>query len=620
MEDRTVNQAWVDMIENRKNYFVSEDDASDLWYVEEVPSDWEQAASHEEDYSDVPIKIKDMVGVSYEHNQLIGGKVTQGSDSGSQKWIEFMNQLTWEELCQIASQGAYARPAVESIDKPLEVDLDGPAQLAWVGTVQVEKYYPDEDHSQYPSGMGTLWVTAVVIASTWNDELAEEMGRMAGNESILTNTTGWYGPGLNIHRHPLGGRNYEYYSEDPVLSGKIAASVIYGATSKGTVCYVKHMFLNEQETDRGSLCTYVTEQAIREIYLKPFEYAVKSGRVLGTMAAVNNIGSWRGYGNYALHNTILRGEWNFKGINITDYCDGNACFAYSSMNHLVRNGVDIPLGPGAPIPNHPIYNETYCDYYLDTGEWNAEENMVYIDGEPSPTQYYSVRMAAMHALYVSANSNGIDNAIAASGSEQFQKSISLEGGEAASVTVITPEEIGAVEIMDVAEVVGEDGVSHMPAGMTLSDSGVLSGTPQKAGTYTVSVSMRADGWVQRTLELQIVVGDAISCEGSTAVAAGESFTVQYTSDLYRVGATEIKNDFGGGTILSCMASAVEYSAVGLPEGVTISKEGVLSGSVAQAGVYQFDVTVTASGTIDVYGLYLVPVSVSFTQTFSITVQ
>lgn len=613
-EDRTVNQAWVDMMTGYASYSPVGDDASNsLWNVNAVPSAWKQAASHEDDYSDVTLKIGDMSGVSYQLPVVQNGTLTMGTDADSQKWEQFLNQLTWEELCQIASQGSYGRPSVASIDLTFQLDIDGPCQIAWYGNQQANTYYGGvsaEEAAQIAEtakGMGTFWVGAVLIGSTWNVELAEEQGVMVGNESILTNSPGWYGPGCNMHRSPFGGRNFEYYSEDPLLAGTMCGAVVRGATSKGTICYVKHMFLNDQETDRSGICTYVTEQAIREIYLKPYEYIIKEGRTLGTMGGGNRIGNVRIYDCYALYNGVLRNEWDFRGMNITDSVAGGG---HPDMDQMLRAGIDCPLGAGTRTASrdYDLPND------LEVGVYNAQSNMVEIGGTASPSQWVTVRNAAMHVLYATANSNGIDNSI----SDQT-KPVTLEGGVDTSVNLINPADIGATALTNVEEVIAEGGASNLPSGMTLSSTGVLSGTPSKAGTYTVTISCLADGWVPKTLSVTITVTDKITFSGSLEAASGAAVSGKFACGLYEVGVTPLTVSIPGGYTATGVVEDIVYSAQSLPEGLTLAADGTLSGSVAEAGTYTFTVTVTASGMADLFGMIQIPASLSFTQTFTLVI-
>ena len=611
--DRTVNQAWVDMMEGYDTYSpIDDDEQNSLWNVNSVPSTWKQATSHNADYSDVALKIGDMSGVSYQLPAIENGTLTMGTDEDSKKWEQFLNQLTWEELVQVATQGSYGRPSVASIDLPFQLDIDGPSQIAWYGNQQALNYYgavSEEEKAQIEqtaTGMGTFWVGAVLIGSTWNQEIAEEQGVMVGNESILTNSPGWYGPGCNMHRSAFGGRNFEYYSEDPLLAGTICGSVVRGATSKGTICYVKHMFLNDQETNREGICTYVTEQAIREIYLKPYEYIIKEGRTLGTMGGGNRIGNVRIYDCNALYNGVLRNEWDYRGMNITDSVAGDS---HPDMDLMLRAGIDCPLGKGSPTASRP--NAVAND--IEAGVYNSQTNMIEIDGQASPSQWFAVRNAAMHVLYATANSNGIDNSIKVS-----DKTINLEGGAEVSVSVLAPSEIGAVALTDVKEIIPAGGSSAVPAGLTLSSTGMLTGTTTKAGTYTLNISFRADGWVPKTATITIVVSDKMAFSGNLNVAAGAAISGSFSDELYEAGVTQINSSVGGYAATG-VVSDITYTATGLPEGLTLAADGTLSGSIEAAGTYSIDVTVTASGTGTILGFIPVPLSLQFTQTFTIVV-
>ncbi|MCR4883983.1 MAG: hypothetical protein K6A68_10450, partial [Clostridiales bacterium] len=170
------------------------------------------------------------------------------------------------------------------------------------------------------SGFG--YPNTIMLAATWNQELALEYGKFIGEDALLTKTSGWYAPATNIHRSPFSGRNYEYFSEDPFLSGRITANIVKTVQEKGVYVYMKHYALNDQETNRsgnGRVAIWAQEQAIREIYLKPFQMAVEEGHAKGIMLALNRIGvTWAG-NHYGLLTEVTRGEWGFDGLFITDY-------------------------------------------------------------------------------------------------------------------------------------------------------------------------------------------------------------------------------------------------------------------------------------------------------------
>ena len=222
-------------------------------------------------------------------------------------WDAFLDQLTVDEMIALITDCGYETTAIDRLGIPNTSDNDGPSCIKGRGGL----LYSD---------CGLAYPVSTVLACTWNDELAEEFGAMIGEEALQLGTHVWYAPGCNIHRSPQGGRNNEYYSEDPLLSGKMSAAVTRGAQSKGLVVTVKHFAANEQETNRQSngLYTWMNEQSLREIYLEPFEISVKEGGAKGIMSAYNRIGDqWCGE-SVALITDLLRNEWGFDGFVITD--------------------------------------------------------------------------------------------------------------------------------------------------------------------------------------------------------------------------------------------------------------------------------------------------------------
>ena len=243
------------------------------------------------------------MGVEYEDGVITLSDVADNEEL----WDEFLDQLTLEEQIDLICDCGYETIAIDRLGVPATSDNDGPSSIKGPGGL----LYTDS---------GLAFPVATVIACTWNDELAEEFGEAIGQEGIELGTHVWYAPGCNIHRSPLGGRNNEYFSEDPLLSGKISAAVTRGAQSKGLIVTVKHFVANDQETNRQSngLYTWLNEQSLREIYLEPFEISVKEGKAKGIMTAYNRLGNqWCG-GSKALVTDLLRTEWGFDGYVITD--------------------------------------------------------------------------------------------------------------------------------------------------------------------------------------------------------------------------------------------------------------------------------------------------------------
>lgn len=161
--------------------------------------------------------------------------------------------------------------------------------------------------------------SATIIGSTWDWYMGYQVGRAIGIEGKALGISGWYGPGANLHRSVMGGRNFEYYSEDARLSGIICAYEVYGAKEQGLTSYVKHIAVNDSDSGRNGAYKWLTEQNLRENYLLPFELIVKVGKGNGMMSSVDRIGSTRAASSYALLTAVLRDEWGFRGTVITDY-------------------------------------------------------------------------------------------------------------------------------------------------------------------------------------------------------------------------------------------------------------------------------------------------------------
>lgn len=261
------------------------------------------------------------------------GGVDEYGNDWDEIWTVLLSQCTEAELINLYNYGAYETKAVGSINMPATICSDGPAGFTCFMNKQMVN--------------GTChYCSEPVIASTWNDDLVESLGETMGDEALMgdgnTPYSALYAPGVNIHRSQFGGRCAEYFSEDGFLSGKIAAAQIRGAQRKGLIMSVKHFAANEQETHRsisGDL-SWLTEQSLREIYLKSFEIAVKEGATRSVMSSFNRIGTkWTG-GDYRLLTEILRDEWGFKGMVI---CDFNTIPKYMNSRQMAYAGGDINL-------------------------------------------------------------------------------------------------------------------------------------------------------------------------------------------------------------------------------------------------------------------------------------
>lgn len=251
----------------------------------------------------------------------------RGKEYDDPLWDDLLDELSVKDMTDLIAGGGYQTTAVDSIKKSATTDNDGPATI----------------YNNYTQASGSAYTAEVMLANTWNKDLAVKMGESVGKEADEMDVTGWYAPAMNIHRTAFGGRNFEYYSEDSILSGMMAAGEIQGADEYGVYSYVKHFAFNDQETNRiYQLCTWIDEQAIRETYLKPFEIAVKEGHTGAVMAAHNFIGDkWTG-SSYELVTTVLRDEWGFEGFVSTDMFAG---YGYYDADMAIRAGVDSMLNP-----------------------------------------------------------------------------------------------------------------------------------------------------------------------------------------------------------------------------------------------------------------------------------
>lgn len=267
--------------------------------------------SHEKDTTVMPTQGKGgSLSLYKEGNTLNEELVLElGADYNNSKWNQLMDQVSVEELYGVIQGAGFRTKDVPSAGKPEHLDLDGPSGL----------------NQEVNAGSGaspTFWTSFPIetaIAQTWNEDISFRFGLTIGYEAYATGVAGWYGPAANIHRSPLDGRNFEYYSEDPYLSGKMCAKTINGAISNGLYGYVKHFVVNETENKREGLITWLNEQSLREIYAKGFEITVKEGKANAIMSGFNRIGAtWCG-GSYALLTGLLRDEWGFRGSIITDY-------------------------------------------------------------------------------------------------------------------------------------------------------------------------------------------------------------------------------------------------------------------------------------------------------------
>ncbi len=256
----------------------------------------------------------------------------RGADYDDERWDDLLDQLTVDDMTNMIALSGYQTPAMDSVGKVTAIDADGPAAI-----------------NNNFTGAGSIgFPVEVMIACTWNQDLAEDYGEMMGKMCREMNIAGWYAPGMNTHRTPFGARNYEYFSEDGTLAGYIAASTVQGAADQGVYAFIKHLAMYEMNAKM--VCVWSNEQAMREIYLKPFEISVKDGDAHAVMVSWSFIGiKWAGE-NSGLINTVLRDEWGFEGFALTDFFRNNG-HGFMNADAALANGVDAMLSTYAGGPN-----------------------------------------------------------------------------------------------------------------------------------------------------------------------------------------------------------------------------------------------------------------------------
>lgn len=233
-----------------------------------------------------------------------------GADFDDPHWQDIINQMSIEDLANLVARSGLN--AIESISYPATFMKDGSHRVT------------DRSYVERPGTYAHIMPSVVIMAQSFDRELLHEIGLAFGEDNIRTATVGHYAPGVNIHRTPYSGRNFEYYSEDPFLSGEMSVPAIEGMQEKGAITYLKHFVGNDQETNRNGVSTFMSQQAMRELYLEAFEAGIVDGKTKGIMGGFNRIGcTWTG-AHYGLMTEVLRGEFEWTGIADTD-----AVFGYN---------------------------------------------------------------------------------------------------------------------------------------------------------------------------------------------------------------------------------------------------------------------------------------------------
>ncbi|MDD3794921.1 MAG: glycoside hydrolase family 3 C-terminal domain-containing protein [Lachnospiraceae bacterium] len=540
---------WNESQSKQTDYTYS--DEGQAWSNVEIPDDWTQAGTTAEVNE---ILLADMAGIDPYDDSFTLQTTDPASEhytavaafegkTANEAWQIFMNQLSFEELITIVETGGHSTAEIPSIGKVAGVEADSPNNLS-------------NTHS---------WCDESTVASTWNVELARKQGIIVGDMAMYKGVNGWWGPGMDTHRSPFSGRNNEYYSQDGIQGGYIAAAVVSGAEARGLKVYIKHFALNDQETSRDGMNnnSFISEQAMRENNLKVFQMAMQEGGAAAAMCAFARISGIPTAVNYDFLVRLADEQWDWNGVFLTDGYMGVA--SCTTGDYMVRTGcIQLSLGGSTTV----------------SGLWDASlrdgKGAVAVDDVQNDVQYYYIRQFAICLLAEEANSTANENGFTLVSLEGK----ALEGTQAA-------EEADTVAFS--ADVLGTSTAAYtvtdgeLPEGVTLGTDGSVTGAPVKAGSYSFEVTAAIDQWVQRSASFTMNVVSAFTTEGDAldGLTAGSVMRSAIVSDTVSV-------DAG----YTSVTYALEEGA--LPEGVTLNEDGTITGTPAEAGTYDFTVAVNAS--------------------------
>ena len=436
-------------------------------------------------------------------------------DYDDPKWDEFMNQMTYAELLNFTT-GGDQNPAISGTGKPGITSQDGP--------------------QKFKGAQGVYWVCLPIAAATYNVELVTEQGKCIGNETIYTsNTYGWCGPAVNLHRSPFGGRNFEYYSADPLISGRMGGRVVAGATDGGIYCFFKHFAVNDQEKHREGVAAFLSEQALREIYLKAFQIVVQEGKSTGIMSSYNRIGLMESAASYPLLTEVLRNEWGFKGQVFSDMTHhSNSAFDrkyYENINNRIL------AGDSQQLDGSSYKNDVLCT-------WDSSLGCPTYNGTPSYSWWYAVRKAAHDTMYSAAKCAAIDK------SKVTDAHITIEGQKDLRYTKAVDEEVNIklnVPEQYTSYELAIDPFTPLPEGLSLNDD-VISGSSDVPVNKFIHVMVMAG--------TQAIAGTSIEL---LITAVGDNAETEDYVDPKPDGK---KGCFGGFEISMIAMSAISVLALG----------------------------------------------------------
>ena len=495
-----------------------------------------------------------------------------GADYNDPLWDTFLNQLSFDTMKRLVGYGSY----------------NSGINLPELGITQVINAGQPAGYMSLFKGMEgqiyAFFASDVVTASTHNEELAYRKGIAIGNEALFgtgidkSRFPGWYAPAVNTHRSPFGGRNADYFSEDGLVGGKMASQIIKGAMEKGVFTFLKHFAVNDQEADRVRILTWANEQSMREIYFKPFEISVKEGKTTGIMSALNRLGpTWVG-GHYGLLTNVLRKEWGFVGSVVTDSYIGS----YSYVDQMIRAGGDLSLGNSL---NDNGWLNQIDSATTRTALRNAVHNILY-------TQVNSMAMNTGYATPPAPIKEYVGGALpfgVVGGSYSVNLGTATINPDAFLESPVVPDD------SDIKYAIKEG--YQLPNGLTLSENGMLTGTPiDEINSFSFVIEASYGSYVVEASYMVSIVnlsGSIIYQMDSKLDSStiGNDYHVSVANaEIYKHGATpeEIEN-----------FPEITYSlknASKLPEGLTLSLDGTISGIPLKECIdYPFTVVASALG-------------------------
>lgn len=507
--------------------------ADDYPWMEDLDSErvatWTQSGTHQ-------YQLSQMVGIDPSNDTDVIEEGTFAGMTGQEAWDAFVNELTWEEV----------------------VDMLYMLQKSEMESIGMNALNGQDNALNFSSTF--QFTDNPILGATWNKELAKKQGIAVANIALLSGCNTWWGGSVQNHRSPFGGRVCEYFSEDSLLTGYQASRVTLGAQSRGVICTVKHCVLNDQETGRADWMqlVFVSEQAMRELYFRPFQMCFQEGGAHSFMGAMNRLGRYAVNGNYNFVTKLVREEWGVENLDVsTD--------AYISMWQVCSPDLIVRAG-----------TDTWDEFGTGTvyhGEWN-EEGYVTNNGERNDYTWAAARRAATNFLFAHVNSAIYENGIDLSGWQEASM-------DAAQGTAYTEELSVAAEGLEAGHISYSLTEGELPEGLTLEQNGTITGTAVgTAGTYEFTVECAADYWITDTRNFTINLSSAFTADGFDTLKVGEEASAFVYSET-------ISTETGYDNVVYSIAEGA------LPAGLELTETGDLVGTPAQSGTYTITVCAAA---------------------------